>query len=175
MTTLERIAAELAGAAALILAAFIWWHVHNAGEQKLGAQACIQATTITKQAAASDAAADQTAQAAEISEVLISHDAKLLTLDAGNAGIARGLSNDALRPNGVPHPGSLTCQGAAEPGLPPGESEAQLRLERIQADLTAVLNACDANQVRTEDLATIYNGVRDRAIAAEKKGASQAP
>lgn len=168
MTKLEQI---LAGLVALLASAGVvagLWISHNHAEQKLGAQQCIQTTTIDHTEAKADVASDQAAQAVDIKAVVQGYETKVLSLQHDNDDLAgRLLASGAVRPRGVPNPGSASQPNCPLPGLPAGESEAAGRSAAItQADLTAVLNAADANQVKTEDCAKLYNGVRDRAIAA---------
>jgi hypothetical protein len=176
VTLLERIAIEIAGGIAALAAVLIWWHVHNANEQKLGARECIQTTTIDKTQAKAEVASDQAAQAAFLPKVVQGYETKVASLQSANDDLAGRLSAlGAIRPSGMPNSRSAACPGAADRGLSQSESAAQERLGRIRADLKLVLDACDANQVKTESLAEIYGGVRDRALAAEKKGATSAP
>ena len=171
MTSLQRLAAEALGAALLCGAFFGWWKLHNHEERRLGAAACIQATTISKSVAKQELTSDQTAQAADINTVVKGYDSKVVSLSASNDDLSRRLS-DAVRQNGVSHPGPAACPSAADPGLSQGESSARERLGQVRADLKAVLDACDANQVKTEDMAMIYDKMRARALAA---GAVQLP
>jgi hypothetical protein len=168
MSNLEKI---LAGLVALMASAGViagLWISHNHAEQKLGAQQCIQTTTIDHTEAKADVASDQAAQAVDIKAVVQGYETKVLSLQHDNDDLAgRLLASGALRPRRVPDSGSAAGANCPVPGLSAGESEAAGRSAAItQADLTAVLNAADANQVKTEDCAKIYNGVRDRAIAA---------
>lgn len=144
-----------------------WWALHNRHEQSIGATACLQATTVTKTEAKEEVKQTEAAQAVDINAVVKGYEFKVLALARSNDDIAGRLS-DSLRQNRVPHSGSAACANAADPGLPKGQSEAAERSARIRADIKLVLDACDANQVKTEDAAAIYNGVRDRALSAAK-------
>jgi hypothetical protein len=170
VTQLERIAAELGAAVLAILAVLLWWHLHNLAEQRQGAQACIQQTTITKQAAAADSAGDEAAQAAIIKAVVGNYDAKLASLSASNADLAGRLSA-ALRAQRLPGPGPAAGATSAQPGLPAGQAAAADGSAKLAGDIDALLQACDAAQLKGEDLAVIYQDMRDRAIAARKKAA----
>lgn len=170
-TTLEK---YLAIAVAVLIGsgAFAgWWALHNHKQQAIGAAACIQATTVDKTEAHNDAVSTEAAQAVDIKAVVKGYEDKVNSLQRNNDDLAkRLLTSGAVRPHGVPDPGSAAGGNCAVPGLPAGEGEAAERSAAvIRADLNAVLNACDANQVKTEDAAKIYNGVRDRAIAAAAK------
>jgi hypothetical protein len=169
VTPLQRIGAEIIGGIVLIAAVLIWWNLHNSAQQKIGAQACIQATTIDKTEAHADAVSTQAAQAVDIKAVVQGYETKVLSLQHDNDDLAGRLLN-AVRPNRVPGTGSAAGANCAVAGLSDSESQAAERsAATVRADITAVLNACDANQVKTEDAARIYNGVRDRAIAAAAK------
>jgi hypothetical protein len=168
MTTLERIGLEILGGLAAIAAVILWWNLHNRAEQKIGATACIQTTTIDKTTAAAGAVKDEAAGAADINAVIRGYDAKVTSLSAANDDLARRLSDSgAICPGPVRDSRSAAGAKPADAGLPGGKGEAAAgSAELIRADLAAVLTACDANQVKTEDEAALYNGVRDRAIAA---------
>lgn len=144
-----------------------WWALHNRHEQNLGATACLQATTIPKQEAVAEVKQTEAAQAVDINAVVKGYELKVVSLSRSNDDIAGRLSA-ALRASRVSNPGSAACANAPDPGLSKGESEAAERLARIRADIKLVLDACDANQVKTEDAAMIYNRVRERALAAAK-------
>lgn len=168
MTSLQRIGAEALGAMLLCGAFFGWWTYHDHAEQKLGAQACLQATTVTKSVAKQEVVTDEAAQAADINTVVKGYDAKVLALSTSNDDLAGRLSA-AVRQNRVSDPETPACPVAPDRGLSESESTARERLGRVRADLKSVLDACDANQVKTEDLAQIYDGERERAIAAAKE------
>lgn len=160
------------GAAVVVIAAvLIWWNLHNRAEQKIGAQQCIQATTVDKTEAHADAVTTQAAQAVDIKAVVQGYETKVLSLQHDNDDLVkRLLASGAVRPSRVPNPGSTAGANCPVTGLSTSESQAAERsAATLQTDLDDVLNACDANQVKTEDGAKIYNGVRDRAIAAAAK------
>lgn len=165
MTTLERIAAEIVAGLLLIGGVLLWWNLHNRHEQLVGAQACIQTTTVDKQTAAAGVAKTEAAQAVDIDTVVKAYDAKLADLSARNDDLAgRLLASGAIRPSGVSHPGPAAAAAATDDGLRASQAEARERL--VRSDLDAVLAACDANEVKTEDLAEVYNRIRARATAA---------
>jgi len=166
-TTLEKYLIIAVGALLATGAFAGWWALHNRHEQNLGAVACLQATTIPKAAAIAEAKTTEAAQAVDINAVVKGYETKVLSMSHSNDDLAGRLSA-ALRQSRLPDPGSAACANAPDPGLSKGESEAAGRLARIRADIAAVLTACDANQVKTEDAAAIYNGVRTRALAAAK-------
>jgi len=167
MSTLEK-NLIMAVAALIGCGAFAgWWALHNRHEQSIGAVACLQATTIPKREAIAENKTTEAAQVVDINAVVKGYETKVLSMSRANDDLADRLSA-ALRTGGVPHPGSAACANPADPGLSKSESEAAGRLAIIRADIAAVLTACDANQVKTEDAAAIYNGVRARALAAAK-------
>lgn len=167
MSTIQRIALEILGALMLCAAAIAWWQIHDHNEQKIGAVKCLQATTIPKTQAIAENKTTEAAQVVDIKAVVKGYEYKVASMARANDDLAGRLSA-ALRQGGVPHPGSAACPDASQSGLSKGQSEAAERLARLNADVVAVLNACDANQVKTEDAAAIYNGVRARALAAAK-------
>jgi hypothetical protein len=161
MSNLERLGIEFIAVALLMGGALIWWNVHNAGERKAGAAACVAATTETKQTVVARDTSDETAQAGELKTAVATYDAKVKSLSADNDDLARRLRDaNAVRPSAVPSARCPAATAAADAGLPAGKSEADQRL----ADTVAVLNACDANQVKTEAIAKAYNDWRDRMI-----------
>lgn len=165
MTTLERIGAEILGGIFLIAGVLLWWNLHNRTEQRLGAAQCIQTTTVDKTQAAAAVVTTEAAQAVDINAVVKAYDAKVADLSARNDDLAgRLLASGAVRASRVPDPGSAAGAKPAEPRLSDGQAEARERL--VRADLAAVLAACDADEVKTHDLASIYDGVRTRALAA---------
>lgn len=169
MTTLERIGLEIAGGILAIAAVLLWWNLHNRTEQKLGAAACIQTTTIDHTEAKADATKTEAAQAVDINAVVNGYETKVASLSRSNDDLARRLSTSgAVCPSRVPDPRPAAGANAADAGLAGGQSEARQGppAEQLRTDLSAVLAAGDANQVKTEDCARLYNGVRDRAIAA---------
>jgi hypothetical protein len=170
MTALQRIGAEIIGGLVLIAAVLIWWNVHNRTEQKLGAAACIQSTTIDKTEAHTDVAKDQAAAAVDINAVVAGYETKVLSLSRSNDDLARRLSTSgAVCPSRVSDPGRAASANAADAGLAGGKSEAKPGPPaggELRTDLNQLLGAGDAAQVKSEDCAKLYNGVRDRAIAA---------
>lgn len=162
LTQLEKIAAGVIAALLLAIAIIIWWNLHDRTEQKIGATACIQSTTETKQTAAAAVATTEEAQHEDIDEVKKRYAQQVQDLSASNADLARRLSTrGAVCTSGVPDPGSAPRGDAANGRLVPSEGHPEAsQLERI-------LDAGDANQIKIEDCASIYNKVRDRAIAAE--------
>ena len=167
MTTLERIGIEIAGGILALAAVVLWWHLHNLSEQRQGAAACIQTTTIDHTEAKKDAASDQAAGAVDINAVKQGYETKISALSRSNDDLARRLS-DQVCPSRVPDPRRAAGANAADPGLAGGKSETEPgpTAEQLRADLNAALAAGDAAQVKSEDCAKLYNGVRDRAIAA---------
>lgn len=164
MTTLQRIGAEIIGGLVLIAAILIWWNLHNRTEQKIGAAACIQSTTIDKTEAHTDVAKDQAAAAVDINAVVAGYETKVLSLSRSNDDLARRLSTSgAVCPSRMSDPGRTASANAADAGLAGGKSEARAG---PTADIKQLLAAGDAAQVKSEDCAKLYNGVRDRAIAA---------
>jgi hypothetical protein len=157
LSTLEKIAAGVIAALLLAIAIIIWWHLHNRTEQKIGATACIQSTTETKQAAVTNVATTEAEQHIDVNAIIRGYDAKVQSLSSANDALARRLSaSSAVCSSSVPNPGPAADPNAADRRV--GKSESQL--ERI-------LDAGDANQIKVEDCADLYNKVRDRAIAAE--------
>lgn len=166
MTTIERIGMEALGGILGIAAVLLWWNLHNLTEQKIGAAACIQTTTITKQEAHTDVASDQAAQAVDINAVVQGYETKVLSLSRSNDDLARRLSTSgAVCPSRVPDPRPAAGANAADAGLPAGKDKSAAG-SPLAGDLSELLAAADANQVKAEDCAKLYNGVRDRAIAA---------
>lgn len=168
MTTLERIGLEVLGGILAIAAVLLWWNLHNRTEQKIGAAACIQTTTIDHTEAKADATKTEAAQAVDIQSVVQGYETKVLSLSRSNDDLARRLlANSAVCPSRVSDPRPAAGANAADAGLPKSESQARPGPPGGAAgDLAAVLAAADANQVKVEDCAKLYNGVRDRAIAA---------
>lgn len=172
MTPLQRIGAEIIGGIVLIAAVLIWWNLHNRSEQKIGAQACIQATTVDKTEAHADVVSTQAAQAVDIQAVVQGYETKVISLQHGNDDLARRLSTSgAVCPGRLPDPRPTAGANSADAGLASGKREAQPGppAEQLRTDLDHLLAAGDANQVKTEDCAKLYNSVRDRAIAAAAK------
>lgn len=166
MTTLERIGLEVLGGVLAIAAVLLWWNLHNRTEQKIGAAACIQSTTIDHTEAKKDVAADQAAQSVDIHAVVQGYETKVLSLSRANDDLARRLSTSgAVCPSRVPDPRPAADANAADAGLSAGKSQSAAG-SPLAGDLAELLAAADANQVKTEDCAKLYNGVRDRAIAA---------
>jgi hypothetical protein len=167
MTTIQRIGAEILGGVLLIAGVLLWWNLHNRAEQKQGAQACIQATTIDKTEAVAQVVSTQAAEAVDINAVVKGYDAKVADLSARNDDLAGRLSaSGAIRASRVSHSGSAAAGECTKSGVDSGQSETLAGLARVRADLDELLAAGDANQVKTEDLATLYDGVRTRALAA---------
>lgn len=178
MTVLERIALEVAGGIAAIGAILLWWHLHNAAEQHQGAEACIQATTETKQAAVADAHQVEAAQAVDVQTVIRGYDAKVASLSSSNADLAQRLSaRGAVRACGVSGAGPDPGAAPADRGLAGGQSQAAqgsaAAAVDVDADYKQLLAAGDACEVKLEGLTDIYQRMRDRAIAA--RAAAPAP
>lgn len=163
MSTLERYAVELIALLVLAGGGVLWWKLHNAGERRAGAQACIQATTETKATAVKADTADADAQAAQLQAIVRGYDAKIAALSANNVALAQRLRDNAVRAGAVPHPGSPAGSPAEQSGLPESESAVADRFWSI--DLAATLDACDANQARVEGLEQTYNDWRQRMLA----------
>jgi hypothetical protein len=163
----NRTLAEALAGVGLVVCIYLAWIHHDHTEQHVGAEACIQATTETKDVAGADNAGIEAAHAAQLQTVVETYDAKVITLSAGNAALSERLSN-ALRQSAVPDPGPAACQGSANAGLPESESAAQIRLGRLRADLKFVLDACDADHERVEGLNAAYEDWRKRMINAQR-------
>jgi hypothetical protein len=175
MTTLERIGIEIAGGIVMILAAALWWHLHNLSEQKQGAQSCIEHTTITKQDAASAAGAIETDEASILKE-RADRDAKIIDdLQRGNADLVERLRHaDSLRPSAVRNtPGAARSDSCAVE-VPRGQSEVG-RADAIAAAEVAVLNDCDALLVQSRSAIDAYNSWRDKMLTSEAEKQKKAP
>jgi hypothetical protein len=170
--SLYRIGAEILGAALAICAILLWWHIHNLDEQKAGAQACIQGTTETKTAAVANVAADALDQGDKLAKQASDYETTLSSLRTDNADLAHRLRNaNSVRSGPVSGPGCPALAAEPHAGLPAGESEAQ---SRSAGDTEELLNACDANQLKTEALAKAYNDWRLRMIAENATRAAKA-
>jgi hypothetical protein len=101
MTSLERYAIEFAGVLILCGAFIGWWTMHNHGEQRIGAQACIQSTTEVKADAVHDNSDIEAAHAAQLSKVVAVYEQKLNDSAGLNAGLAQRLHDDAVRESTV--------------------------------------------------------------------------
>jgi hypothetical protein len=159
----NRTLAEAMGVVALIGCIYLAWIHHDHTEQHVGAEACIQATTETKEVAVADNTGIEAAHAAQLTKVVAVYEEKLARDSADNADLAQRLSS-ALHQNPAPHPGAAACETAALPGLPESESAAQIRLGRLRADLKFVLDACDADHERVDGLNAAYEDWRQKMI-----------
>lgn len=170
MATLEKWAIEIGVAIALVGILVGWFLWHNASERREGAQVCIQSTTEVKQAAVAHVAVDEKANHDQIKTEVDSYGKKLTDLQSANDDLSRRLSN-ALRASAVRNTGSAAGNCPTDAGLPSSKSEAEQgsSAATIAADVKSVLDACDANQLKVESANNIYNGVRDRALAAAAK------
>jgi hypothetical protein len=164
MTSLERFAAEIVGALVLTGAFFGWWKLHNHEEQNLGAQNCIQQTTVTKSVAVERNLADASAQADQLKAVAASYDARLADLSRGNDDLVRRLRLASVRRGPMCDTGPAAAKAAADAGLSNGEGETRSRPDPIADDTRAVLDACDADYSKMIGLADAYNDWRDRMI-----------
>jgi hypothetical protein len=107
------------------------------------------------------------AQAQQLTDVVKIYEQKVSALAADNASLVGRLhAADALRPSGLPSAGGAACEARADPGLRAREEEAQRRQQVIDADLTAVLNAADANSAKVTGCAAAYESARQEAIKA---------
>jgi hypothetical protein len=167
VTTLERIGAEILGGVFALAAVLLWWHVHNLDEQKAGAQACIQSTTVTKQTAVADNVVDTTAQAAQLRAVVQTYDQKISDLSSGNADLAQRLHDNAVRPSAVPHSGPAAAGAQCPVAVPAGQSDARAAAPLEQAE-AKLFDDCDADYAGRLAVIQAYNDWRDRMIAAQK-------
>ena len=147
MTTLEK---SLIGLVVFLVtsgALAAWWAYHNHAEQKIGAQACIQATTVTKATAAADVnqnlADYQTNQAkpAEAQheqdiaaiDLRVIHTPVLVHDGAICASPVPGASQGAGANGAPPSPGG-TVGGAGGVDIRPALEAFKAKLEKIVAD-----------------------------------------
>ena len=117
MTPLDRLLAQISVAVVLVAALAGWLAVHNHHEQAIGAQACVQDTTMTKSTAAADTAALEAAHAAQLTQVVAIYDEKLKNSLAANADLAQRLHDYPLRGgtvSAVGAPAGFVCRPAAE-------------------------------------------------------------
>lgn len=171
-TQLEKILATVVGLLISSGAALGWWVHHNHAEQKIGAVACIQANTETKQTAVADNAADATDQAKQLTAVVETYDKKVADLSRSNATLAASLhAANRVHQSSVPGAGSATGTDLCPVELPERQGDADrasargLALERAE---TQVFNDCDADWGALQVAVTAYNDWRDRIIAENK-------
>ena len=145
MTTLERIGLEILGGMLAIGAVLLWWNLHNRTEQKLGAAACIQTTTIDHTEAKKDVATDQAAAAVDVNAVVQGYETKVLSLSRANDDLSRRLlASGSICPGGMPNPRGTPGAKPTDAGLSGGQSEAaEGSPAGLRADLDAVLAACE--------------------------------
>lgn len=154
MTSLERLAAELAGVV-LLCGAFIgWWQLHNRTEQTIGAEKCIISTTEVKADAVADNSAAVAAQALQLTQVVKTYDDQVSALSRGNAALAQRLQHNALRASTSAGPGSAACE-VRPVELPAAQS----------APLQQLLDDCDADHAALIGVTAAYNDWRNRMIA----------
>jgi hypothetical protein len=173
MTTLERIAAEIVAAIFVIIAATVWWKVHNLDERKEGAVECIASTTQTKAAVAAENTADTSGQAKDLVAIVETQNAQVQNLQRDNADLVERVRRaESIRPSPVPDPrraASQNCDaspvraGQGDVGQP-GDAGA-----RISAQETLVLGDCDAEHARADAAVAAYNGWRTRMIERSQK------
>lgn len=147
MTSLQRLGAEIAGGVILCVAFISWWALHNHSEQKIGAAACIQATTETKATAVVADSTIEAAHAAQISKVVAVYEQKLSDSAHANDGLALRLRNYALRTSPVPAVRDVACRAVAAGTLPGGDRGVEPAADPFGVDAAtqAVIEACAAD------------------------------
>jgi hypothetical protein len=166
VSTLERIVIEIAGGLAAIAAVLLWWHLHNLGEQKAGALACITATTETKTEVIVANTADAGAQAVDLNLVVKTYDDQVSALARTNADLARRLHDNPVRQIPAADTGSAPAGALCPVELPDGQASA--RAAAINAATQKIFDDCDADYAGRLAVIETYNQWRDRMIAAAK-------
>ena len=174
---LEKILIGVVAALGLAVAAVLWWHVHNERMVNIGVAKCEQAVAVPKEVAAVQTAADERAQTDQIKTAVEDRDAKINRLSSDNAALVGWMRGNAnrLRAGALPGPGGSAVQCPTERGLPESQGSAQERQQRIDADLIALLDACDATYASHVAVTEIYDSARQRSLdrAGEKKPAAK--
>lgn len=118
---------EIAGAVILCTAIVSLWIGHNHKERAIGAVACIQSTSATKEVATDRTQAIEIAHATQLAKVVKIYEDRAATDRANAAGLAQRLHDaDSLRRRTVP--GVVTAAGEVHPGAvdaAPSEREKQ--------------------------------------------------
>jgi hypothetical protein len=166
MTSIERIAAEIAGGLVLCAAFIGWWQMHNHTMQKIGAATCILSTTEVKTDVVKDNTGIEAAHAAQLTQVVAVYDKKLADSASANASLAARMHDYALRQSTVAGAGRAACPSDTERGLPAGESPPGAGLGRLADDTQAVLDACDADHGKVILVSAAYNDWRQKMIDA---------
>lgn len=166
MTSLQRIGLEILGVILLCGGFVTWWSVHNHQEQKIGAQACIQATTETKQTAVDSNAEDAKAQAIVLQQKVATYEQQMGDLQRGNADLVQRLHDSTVRAGAVRHSGSAAAGDLCPIELPAGQSGP---VDAIAAAETRVFNDCDQDHAVAVAVIGAYNDVRSRAIEKNAK------
>lgn len=171
MTTIERIAYEVGAALLLMIAAAIWWHVHDLNEQKLGAVACVQATTVIKADAVNENAAVQNAAAVQLQEKINDQERQLASLSAGNDDLARRVHDYALRASRMPDPAAATGDNHCPVNVSSGQGGTVESggADRVVSAEAKLFDSCDREYSRGVEAIAAYNDWRERMIAANKK------
>jgi hypothetical protein len=164
-TQLEKILVCVVGALILAITIVVWWHLHNAGERKLGAQACIAATTETKVEVVARNQADESGQADDLKATVADQNEKLSKLSADNADLIGRLHRDTLHGSPVPNTGGAACPDLNAGALRAGQGD----LKQIEPAEVAVLNDCDAEHERANAAVSAYNDWRQRMIERSQK------
>ena len=165
-TKLEGILAGAVALLVLLIGIGLWWHFHNASEQRQGAAACIQATTQTKTEVAADNTAIESGQAADLKATVAQQNEKLDQLSRDNASLVDRLrARGAIRPSGLPDSGCPAHNDLDAGALRAGQGGPGQALASAEV---RVLNDCDAEHARADSAVKAYNDYRQRMIDRQK-------